>query len=112
MIDPELARFKRLLLKRKDELLELEESTRDAAKPVELDQASVGRLSRMDAMQSQQLAQEIQVRREQELAQIDGALRRITSGDFGYCFKCDEEMDPRRLEANPTLTRCIKCVDS
>jgi DnaK suppressor protein len=57
------------------------------------------------------MAQEIQSRREQELAQIDGALRRITSEDFGYCFKCDEEIDPRRLEANPTLTRCIKCAD-
>lgn len=48
---------------------------------------------------------------DQELAQIEGALRRITSEDFGYCFKCDEEIDPRRLEANPTLTRCIKCAD-
>lgn len=111
MNDTELERFKTLLLTRKTELLELEESTRDDAKPVELDQASVGRLSRMDAIQSQQMAQEIQSRREQELAQIEGALRRITSEDFGYCFKCDEEIDPRRLEANPTLTRCIKCAD-
>lgn len=111
MNDTGLERFKALLLTRKTELLELEESTRDAVKPVELDQASVGRLSRMDAMQNQQMAQETQRRRQQELAQIEGALRRIASEDFGYCFKCDEEIDPRRLEANPTLTRCIKCAD-
>lgn len=111
MNETELSRFKTLLLTRKTELLELEETTRDSAKPVVLDQASVGRLSRMDAMQNQQMAQETQRRRQQELRQIEGALRRIASEDFGYCFKCDEEIDPRRLEANPTLTRCIKCAE-
>ena len=78
---------------------------------MELDQASVGRLSRMDAMQSQQMAQELARRRQQQLVRIEGALRRIESGDYGYCSVCDEEIDVRRLTLDPTNTRCVKCAD-
>jgi len=78
---------------------------------VELDQASVGRLSRMDAMQAQQMARDSEERRRQRLLRIEGALRRMESGDYGYCFVCGEEIDVRRLHADPSHTRCIKCVD-
>jgi DnaK suppressor protein len=72
--------------------------------------ASVGRLSRMDAMQAQQMAQETERRRQQQLMKVEGALRRMESGEYGYCFVCGEEIDLRRLALDPTNTRCIKCA--
>ena len=111
MEDAEIEKFRTQLLRLRSELQGLEETSKEATKPVELDQASVGRLSRMDAMQSQQMAQELARRRQQQLARIEGALRRIESGDYGYCSVCDEEIDVRRLALDPTTTRCIKCAD-
>ena len=111
MEDADLEQFRTKLLRLRTELQGLEETSKEAAKPVELDQASVGRLSRMDAMQSQQMARELARRRHQQLARIEGALRRIEAGDYGYCSVCDEEIDVRRLALDPTNTRCVKCAD-
>jgi len=111
MNEADTGKFRTALLKLKSELLDLEESSQESAKPVELDQTSVGRLSRMDAMQSQQMAQESSRRRQQQLVNIEGSLRRIESGQYGFCFRCGEEIDLRRLSADPTVTRCIKCVE-
>lgn len=88
-----------------------EEAFKETSQPVELDQARVGRLSRMDAMQSQQMALESSRRRQQQLAKIEGAMHRIDAGEFGYCFVCDEEIDVRRLAVDPTSTRCVTCVE-
>jgi DnaK suppressor protein len=90
----------------------MEETSREAGKPVELDQASVGRLSRIDAMQAQQMAQASERRRQQQLLKIEVALRRIETGEYGYCFVCGEEIDVRRLGVDPTNTRCIRCVEA
>ena len=107
----ETSDFKQRLLALKAELLELEESSKDSTKPVTLDQAAVGRLSRMDAMQGQQMALESARRRQQQLAKIDGALRRIEKGEYGYCLVCGEEIDIRRLALDPAQTRCMQCAE-
>ena len=99
------------LLHLRSELQELEQTSRDTGATVELDQSRVGRLSRMDAMQAQQMALEAGRRRRDQLLKIEGALHRIDSGEYGYCFVCGEEIDGRRLSADPTNTRCIKCVE-
>ena len=112
MKKPDTERFKTRLIRLKSELEALQESSHESTQPVELDQARVGRLSRMDAMQGQQMAQETARRRDLQLNAIEGALRRLDSGDFGYCSVCDEEIDIRRLRVNPTSTRCIKCMDT
>ncbi len=79
MDETELERFRQQLLRLKTELLALEESSAAAGRPVELDQTRVGRLSRMDAIQGQQMAQETARRRQYRLHTIAGALRRIDS---------------------------------
>ena len=112
MEDAEIEQLRAGLLRQREELQELDKSSREAAKPVELDQASVGRLSRMDAMQAQQMAQETDRRRLQQLVKIEAALRRIETGEYGYCFVCGEEIDVRRLNVDPGNTRCIRCVEA
>lgn len=112
MNDTDIQRLKAELLALQQDLEILQAASHDATLPVELDQTRVGRLSRMDAMQGQQMAKETSRRREQQLLAIGGALRRIEAGDFGYCSVCDEEIDIRRLDVNPTTTRCINCMKS
>ncbi len=100
------------LLQLQAELQGLEKSLSEAGETVQLDQSRQGRLSRMDAMQGQQMALEVARRRKLQLAKIDGALKRIDAGEFGVCFGCGEAIDSRRLEADPTHTRCIACMES
>lgn len=107
----DVERFRRLLLDRKQELEALSDSAAEARAPVELDQTTQGRLSRMDAMQGQAMALETARRRQNELARIDTALARIDSGDYGYCVSCDEAIAPKRLELDPAVPTCINCAD-
>ncbi|MGJ8662324.1 MAG: TraR/DksA family transcriptional regulator [Marinicella sp.] len=78
---------------------------------VELDQNRMGRLTRMDALQGQQMAQEAERRRLVRIKRIEGALQRIQLGDFGFCYKCDQAIAVERLRFDPTITRCIDCSD-
>lgn len=104
-----LIEFKKLLLTQQKELLDVRQSGKNAAATVKLDQTSVGRLSRMDAMQSQAMMQEAARRREQSLRDIEESLGKIESGDYGYCEECDEEIDEKRLLYSPTVCCCIEC---
>ena len=111
MSGSETEQFRQKLLDLRAELLAREGSSKDAAQPVELDQTGMGRLSRMDAMQAQQMALEGARRRKRQLQKIDGALRRIEAGEYGRCFICEREIGAGRLSADPTITRCRDCVD-
>ncbi len=104
--------FERLLLARRAELLEVDESGKAAAATVELDQARVGRLSRMDALQQQAMAVATDRRRGLELTRIAAALRRIEAGEFGRCRECDEEIAFARLEVEPAATLCVGCAEA
>lgn len=102
--------YKNRLLALKKELEEASLSSAESQKPVQLDQQSVGRLSRMDAMQGQQMAQATQRRRAEQLLQVEAALRRIADDDYGYCVECGEAINTKRLEIDPTALRCIECL--
>jgi DnaK suppressor protein len=102
--------IKQRLERLRQELLADDAHAREAARPVKLDQSAVGRLSRMDAIRSQAMAQESQRRKLQQLRLVDAALARIERGEYGLCTACEEEIDPRRLEADPTAALCIACA--
>jgi len=85
-------------------------SREQSSQTVELDQASTGRLTRMDAMQQQAMAQENQRRANKKIQQLHAALQRIENEDYGYCLHCDEEITSGRLFANPISTLCIDCA--
>jgi DnaK suppressor protein len=107
--DLEVARQQ--LLKLRDEIVALEKIGEEAAEIVELDQARVGRLSRMDAMQAQAMSQASSRRRQHTKVMIEAALQRIDSGEYGLCRECEEPIDPRRLQFDPVAIFCIGCAE-
>ncbi len=109
-IDPEAVRA--ALIARREEVLRLVDSSAEARRTVELDQSRVGRLSRMDALQSQAMSVETDRRRKVELRQIAAALGRIDGGDYGTCLGCGEAIAPQRLALNPTAPVCIDCAQA
>ena len=106
----DIPKFRGLLEARKAELIASVENAADSAAPVELDQQVQGRLSRMDAIQGQAMAQATIERRRVEIAQIDAAFSRMKDGEFGYCVECGDDIAPKRLELNPAIARCVDCA--
>lgn len=84
-------------------------TTEQAARPVELDQTAVGRLSRMDAIQNQHLTKNLQEREEARLAALDEALARMKSGTYGVCSACGEAISFDRLFVVPEADDCGTC---
>jgi len=112
MNDAKIEEFRSILAARRDELASAEASTEADRAPVELDQQSVGRLSRMDALQVQAMALEQSRRRSAEIRRIDAALARIESGDYGWCLDCGEEIGEKRLRLDPAAPFCVDCAGS
>jgi DnaK suppressor protein len=108
--DIDIKAIKKQLLAHRREVLDDTVASEDARQPVELDQTTVGRLSRMDALQGQAMALATDRRRHVEIQHIDAALKRIEDGEFGYCQVCDEKIPLRRLNIDPTASVCIDCA--
>ena len=108
--EPDLEHWRTRLLALREELASAAETGDAAAAPVELDQTRVGRLSRMDAMQSQAMQLAAKRRREQMRQRLDAALLRIESGEYGWCLQCGEAIAAARLEYDPTTPLCVGCA--
>ena len=104
------AAFRELLLARERALIEEETEGDDSAETIELDQARVGRLSRMDALQAQQMARASSRRRHAERGRIAAALKRIDDGEYGYCLTCGESIPAPRLKIDPAAPQCVGCA--
>jgi DnaK suppressor protein len=102
--------FESLVRNELAELSRLSEGTLSDRAPIELDQQSVGRLSRMDALQGQALAQASDTRRRARKVALEMALRRLESSEFGHCLDCGEPIAFKRLEIDPAATLCIACA--
>lgn len=82
--------------------------TDQSAATVELDQP-IGRLSRVDALQQQKMAEATQRRQELRLQQVRAALRRVEHDEYGYCLGCDDPIGYPRLAARPESPLCLGC---
>lgn len=108
--DNQLDQLRARLLVRQKELKALDAEGESWRGTVELDQQSVGRLSRMDAMQQQEMAQAEARRRTGDLARIDQALVRMEQDEYGWCAECGEPIAYKRLEIDPMASFCIGCA--
>lgn len=106
----DIERFRKLLLERKQAIMDAAESTREqglgfeqADLPDEVDLAST------------ETGQSLNLRlRDRELVllkKIDKTLKKIEDGEFGVCESCGEEIGLKRLEARPVTDLCIRCKE-
>ncbi len=106
--DAELAALRSRLLELRGTLTAAVESTAEGARPVDLDQP-IGRLSRMDALQQQNMVSANRRNHQLRLQRVIAALARIERGEYGVCHDCEEPIGLRRLRARPESARCISC---
>ena len=100
--------YEKLLIKKRNETEVFLEDLKESSRPVDLNDP-IGRLSRMDAIQQQQMSLESKNRAVLTLKQIEAALRRITDDSYGICLKCEEEISEKRLKARPESPFCSGC---
>lgn len=94
------------------ELTEMISNLASAAETVELDQGQQGRLSRIDAMQSQKMA-EAQIRRARiRRERVENILAQADDPDFGCCGDCGDLIPMPRLMARPDSVLCVECSDA
>ncbi len=103
-------KLKNLIKEKLDELVQEDALGHRSQAIVELDQQFVGRLPRMDALQSQPMAKAQKLRRQGVRQALELALQRLDTDEFGYCEECDDIIDFDRLMANPIITKCISCM--
>ena len=108
--DIDCNRFKKRLQERHAAIIVEQESQKQTTAPAALDQARVGRLSRMDAMQQQEISKASARLVDLERQRILTALKRIKSGEYGYCILCEDDIAAKRLQFDPSLLTCIDCA--
>ena len=105
-----LAQYRSRLLDLLAELEREDAAGAEGRRTVTLDQQSVGRLSRMDALQQQAMAKAQSARRAGRRRVLRAALARIDEGEFGYCDNCGEPIPEGRLDLEPATARCVNCA--
>ena len=100
--------YRNQLQKSLSEIEEYLDKTEESAEAVSPDK-SLGRLSRMEAMQDQQLMLEARRRKKMQKVAVLSALQRIENNQFGDCIFCGKPISHERLEAAPESSTCVSC---
>ncbi|MFW6051712.1 MAG: TraR/DksA family transcriptional regulator [Myxococcota bacterium] len=108
LTDAQLEDLRVLLTEKRDAIRATLTASEDDARPVGLD-LSIGRLTRVDALQQQHMATARRERLETQLSQIQQALGRLDSGAYGDCLRCDEPIAFARLKVRPEAPFCVRC---
>ena len=83
-----------------------------ATETVELDQGAQGRVSRIDAIQAQKMAEAQRRRAEQRLERVTNVLATADDEEFGCCWECGEAIRFARLMARPDSVLCVDCAEA
>ena len=108
--DIDLEYFKKRLEERLKDIVEGQENKKPGTAPIELDQARIGRLSRMDAIQQQAISKADFRLTDMERQRIQSALARMRADEYGYCIICEEDIAEGRLQFDPSVLFCISCA--
>ena len=106
----QLTAFRAQLLALGDQLREGLAATTEESRPVDLG-LPIGRLSRMEAIQQQNMAKAGRRNCEIRLRQVEMALKAMDAGEYGICRRCEEPIGLRRLEVRPESPFCIECQE-
>ena len=106
----DLKRFREILLEKRDEIIANAKKTLSDDMTLDTDDLA----DEMDLASSEYLQSftfRLRGREKTFLRKIDHALAKIDEGTFGICEECDEPIHPKRLEARPETTLCIRCKE-
>ena len=101
--------FRRKLVSWRNELLRESEETLDSLKEGGLTVPDIA--DRASAETEKALELRTRDRARKLIAKIDGALRRIEDGSYGYCDETGEPIGIERLEARPIATLSIEAQE-
>ena len=99
-------KIKNLIDQFTDELAKLEEDTKPIAP-----ENSLGRISRMDAINNKSVVEAAVRTKRQKLNSLKIAMTKIDMADFGTCTLCGQNIQEGRLLFMPESHRCIRCAD-
>ena len=108
--ETQASELRQRLLHLRESIAELLDASADSAKPVDLDKP-IGRLSRMDAIQQQKMAQETRRRTELRLRHVMAALAAVRADEYGECKRCEDDIAWERLNAMPEAPLCLRCAN-
>ena len=95
-----------LIIKTNKEVAELEELTQPISP-----ENSLGRVSRMDAINNKSVAEAALRSTKRKLSKLKVSLSKINNDDFGVCAMCKNPIPPARLMYMPESSRCVRCAD-
>jgi DnaK suppressor protein len=103
-------KFRPFITRRLEEIAAELAMQEESTQPVSPD-VSIGRLSRLDSMQAQQIALAGKRRLEDERGRLHEAMRRIETGSYGHCLLCRSDIATERLENQPDAVTCVPCLN-
>ena len=110
-----ISKIKKVTYKQISELEQQLDLCKNATQTVELDQTLAGRVSRVDAIQQQKMAQSSFVRDKKRLLKLKNVLQILSEEqqnngqEYGRCEECDQEIAIARLLIKPESVNCIAC---
>lgn len=109
MNDMQVEYFRRKLLNWRGELLE---GSRDTVAGMKDQTRSIPDVAdRASEETDRSLELRTRDRQRKLVSKIDGALRRIDEGEFGYCSKTGEPISLKRLDARPIATMSLEAQE-
>ncbi len=106
----EIEALKEKILEAIDQTNEKIDGLEEATKPISPEN-SIGRVSRMDAINNKSVAEAALRSSKQKLSKLKIALSKLDKPDFGICTFCKNPIPPARLMYMPESTRCVRCAD-
>ena len=97
--------IKKSILKTEKQIIELEELTQPISP-----ENSIGRISRMDAINNKSVAEAALRTKKKKLASLKNALTKIDQVDFGKCERCKNPIQIARVVYMPESGLCVHCA--
>ena len=86
------------------------ESFTETSKPVSPDNA-IGRLTRMEAISSQNISEASLNSAQAKLVKLEKALSKVDLPNFGVCVRCKNPIPQGRIILMPENVLCVSCAE-
>lgn len=103
-------RYRKTLLKKKEEIINKLSEVYSESKEVESGIAQ-DVVDRAESSYTKEFLLSLSDAEREQLVLIDEALKRIDKGDYGICQMCQKKIGMKRLQAVPWTAHCIDCQE-